>query len=98
MANDLTVRPIKVDTAMGSTYNTAQGRNGVTVRKVRWVAPTTLAHTFNINDAAGKSILAGSASAADVSGTQNIDFDTPVRWKDFQVSQISSGVLYIHCD
>ena len=92
MANDLTLRPVKLDTAMGSPAGF-----GMTVSKVMWVAPTTLAHTFNIHDGSSgtKTLLTGSASAADVSGIIEMIFPVPVRWKNFQLSAISSGVLYI---
>lgn len=92
MANDLSARPLKVDTAMGA--GAALGRP-VRVTKVYWFNPTTAAHTFLIIEpTSGKTLLEGRAEAANQS--QVFDFDKPQVWRDFRVSTLQSGVLYLY--
>ncbi len=94
MANDLTARPLKIDTVMGASA--ALGRP-LRVTKVYWENPTTAGHTFVIADGQGTEILLeGRASTADVGALVSIDFPVPVRWKDFRVITLGSGTLWIY--
>ena len=67
---------------------------GFRVTKVLWDNPTAVGHTFSIAATDGTVLLSGTCSVAD----QDIPYDfndAPVTWKDFQLTQISSGTLYI---
>lgn len=92
MANDTGARPIKIDTAMGS--GAALGRP-IQVVKVYWFNPTTLNHTFSIVDpTSSKVLLEGRAEVANQS--QVFELPQPMKWRDFKVSTLQSGILYIY--
>ncbi len=92
MANDLSARPLKIDTAMAS--GAALGRP-LRVIKVYWFNPTTAGHLLSIIEpASGKKLLDFRAEAANQS--QVIDFSTPQIWRDFRVDVLDSGTVLIY--
>lgn len=68
---------------------------GINVYKVIWDNPTTAGHTFTIVDPQNSNVLlAGTAGVAN----QDVEYDfesAPANWRDFKVTTISSGTLYI---
>lgn len=95
MANSLSTRPIKVDTVMGSTFNNTVSQAPVTqVTRVYWENPTTIGHTFQIVDGTGVVLLEGRCEVANQSQTLSDAF-TKV-WKDWQVTTLASGTLWIY--
>jgi hypothetical protein len=93
MANDLAARPLKIDTAMGTPANLGRP---LRVKKVYWENPTTLAHTFVIDDGStgAKVLIEGRCEVANQS--QAFDFAEPVVWKNFKATTIASGILWIY--
>jgi hypothetical protein len=80
---------------MGATFNAGVGNPPlVQVTRVYWENPTTIAHTFQIVDAAGTVLLEGRCEVANQS--QAFDFVNARIWKDFQVTTLSSGTLWIY--
>ncbi len=99
MANILTQNPIRVDTAMVSSWKTQIAASNGTfqdlrVEKIEWKSPVTAADTFFIEDQNAYSLLQGTC---ETNGQSQIwDWTAkPKRWQDFTVTQISSGVLLI---
>lgn len=98
MANDLAKNPYKVDTAMANTLrNTAGARftpGPITIQKILWVSPVTIADTYNIDsDIAGSIVDRGTCDTAKRDLDHN--FIPGQEIFDFKVTQISSGTLYI---
>lgn len=66
---------------------------GINVTAVIWTGATTAAHTFNVVDPNDGTVL-----LAGVAGTTLVDaeytFDIVAPWRDFKVTQISSGRLF----
>ena len=93
MANDLTVNPIRVDTVMASAAAPGQP---MSVKLVYWFNPSASGDAFSIHDgSSGVPVqLEGRAEAAN--GSQAFYFEPTQIWRDFQVSVIGSGVLYIY--
>lgn len=86
----------------GNLPSTAQQFSGAVVRqpglrvfKVEWDGATTIGHTFSIIDPNDNTILLnGTANAA----SQDIQYDfteNPAHWRDFKVTTLASGILYI---
>ena len=107
MANNFAVRPIRVDTAMGSDYLTTIGAVAGTerplkVKKVLWSAPGTAGTgSFVIQDGSSSNniLLQGNALAATNNPDQQFDFATTVLWRNFKVSTLTgSGVLFIYTE
>jgi hypothetical protein len=70
------------------------GQPGIRVTKIIWENPTAVGHTFHIIDPVDSNILL--YGSCDVAAKDIIyAFDNLATWKDFKVSQISSGTLYI---
>ena len=100
MANDFTSLPIKVDTAMTVTYQNSTGcPNNLSLYplKIYWYDPAATGDTFVIT--------AGSATTSQVlfegrcestSQSQYFDVASCDRWKDFSVSTLGSGVLWLY--
>jgi hypothetical protein len=92
MANDLTNRPLKVDTVMGAGAGLSRP---LRVVKVYWENPTTAGNTFVIIDpTSSKVLLEGRAEANNQS--QVFEFPVPITWRDFRVSTLASGTLWIY--
>lgn len=95
MANDLAVRPLRVDTTMTGGAGLLRP---IHVIKVYWFNPTTLADTFSIVDpVSSKVLLQGRAEVANQS--QVFDFPEGTTWKDFKVifaGGATPGTLYIY--
>ena len=93
MPNNLAANPISIDTVMAAAANPGQP---MYVKMVYWFNPTTIAHAFNIHDSSSGAnvLLEGRAEVANQS--QVFRFDPPQLWRNFQVSVIGSGILYIY--
>ena len=105
MSNSYGSMPIVIDSSMASgwrslnTMNGASagsGRNyGFRVESLVWVGPSTAGHTFSIIDPNDSTVLAqGTCGVAGADVSYN-DFFSKT-WRDFKVSQISSGKLLIY--
>ena len=97
MSNSLLQDPIILTQAMTGTYKTLSGLVDLALRieRVLWVGPVSPGDTFTIVDANGYVLLSRTCSVAH----QDVDTDfnaNPELWRDFQLSQISSGTLYIY--
>lgn len=69
-------------------------QTGLFVEGVLWTGATATGHTFSIVDpTSGTVLLAG------VAGTTLIDvqyiFDNAINWRDFAITQLSSGSVYV---
>jgi len=91
MANALTGNPLVIDTADSTLANFP----GVSITKIVWNAPTTIAHTFSIQDSA-KELVAGVCAVANQGVV--IDFFPPLRLKSgkWKVPTLSSGKLFVY--
>src|SRR5690348_15760859 len=95
MANILTTRPLQIDTAMGASFNNgASVPKPLRVTKLYWLNPTTVGHTLVITDAGGNLLFSGKCEVAGQAVIHN--FTPTVRWKDFKVTTIGSGTLFIY--
>jgi len=92
MANDLATRPIKVDTVMGA--GAGLGRP-LKVTSVYWFNPTSVGDTFTIIDPVSSKVLLQGRAEADAQ-SQIFDFAAPQDWRDFRVSALVSGILFIY--
>jgi hypothetical protein len=95
MANNYTQNPITVDALMSaSSYQNvvpaAYSHPYLRIRKIQWVGQTAGA-SFTIEDGQGNIIAQGSYVSAD----QSYDFADPATWRDFQVTQLTSGRLLL---
>jgi len=92
MANDLATRPLKIDTVMTSGAALARP---VRVSVIYWLNPVTAADVVTIIDPVSSKVL---FTARCEVGAQSQLFQFPQTqvWKDFKVSVIGSGTLYIH--
>lgn len=83
-------------TSPAGVVTTVPAQRGIWVTKVIWENPTSVGHTFSISDPnnSGTVLLAGACGVAD----QDVpyDFVNAAQWRDFKLTQISSGVLYIY--
>lgn len=95
MSNIYTTRPIKIDATMAANFSTQTGAHvPLRVFKVYWETPTTIDHKFTIVDGGGTCVLLeGNCEVAKQS--QMFEFP-PVRWKDFKVTVLGSGILWIY--
>lgn len=97
MANILTNQPICVDTAMTQSFKTAtQTSLGkfqyLLIRKLVWEAPS-VGGTIVVEDNLANTVWSRNCAVA---GDIVEDFEArPVRWADFTVSTIPSGVLWV---
>jgi hypothetical protein len=95
MANVLTVSPYKVDTVMpNSLMNTAGSLpySPFHLREIYWLNPLAIGDTFTVTDGQGNVIKTG---RCEVAGQSQV-FQMYARGvSDIQVTQLSSGVLYI---
>lgn len=95
MANDLSANPLKVDSVMGS--GAGLGRE-LKVTHVVWSGLGTTAITLTVVEpTSGKTIYTRSIPAI-AAGHDDVteDFAVPLRWRDFKVTVIGGGVLYIY--
>ena len=109
MANSYTSQPIVIDTVMAAGWKAEQAAAatpifaaaanavGFRVTKVLWVNPTTVSHTFVIVDSndATLVLLEGTCGVAN----EDVPYDhfDPIGapWRDFKVTTLDSGKLYI---
>ena len=91
MANDFTVNPMVVDTAMGAAAGLS---NPIRVKRVYWFRPTDVAHTFNIGDTSTAANILLEGQCEVVNQSQVFDLSGQI-WKDFRVDTLGSGTMYI---
>jgi hypothetical protein len=99
MSNNLTVNPVVVNTAMGSTFQASlpaiNQRPYVLVEKVLWETPASIGDTVSIVDSQGNVLLPLTCEVA--SQSQIVDWSAhPKIWRDFQVTVLGSGTLYVY--
>ena len=101
MANNLLVNPMRIDSIMASGYKastlTALGSfQYLRVEKILWETPLVVGDQAVIEDLIAGNILATlQCDTANVS--QCLDWTPkPKRWADFQVTKLSSGILWIY--
>lgn len=100
MANVLTQNPIRIDSAMATSWKTqiaaAYGTfQDLRVEKIYWENPVTVGDTVNIEDNLANTLVNLKCNIALT--PQTLDWvSKPKRWADFTVNQISSGVLWIY--
>ena len=95
MANDFESRPIKIDTQMSNFASTDDSTRPLPyhIKRVYWYNPTTAGHLLEILAASGDHHL---IARCEVDGqSQWFDLDGEV-WKDFKVSNLDSGTVYIY--
>lgn len=106
MANDYNSKPIVIDAVMASGWKALQtlvaaaNAVGFHVTKVLWVGPTTVGHAFEIKSVTSGTpitLLKGTCAVAseDVDYSHFDDVSGGAPWRDFQVTTLDSGVLYI---
>jgi hypothetical protein len=99
MSNLLATNPIILTATMGSTFQaslpTINQRPYILVEKVLWETPATPGDTVAIVDSNGNVLLPLTCEVA--SQSQIVDWSAHPRiWRDFQVSTLASGTLYIY--
>ena len=101
MSNLLTANPMVITAAMASGYKALVASSLGTlstlrIDKIYWENPLTAGDTVTIIDP--QDSIAMLPLRCEVAGqSQVIDWSArPKLWRDFQVSQISSGTLYIY--
>lgn len=101
MANNLLQNPLVITAAMASGYKALTASTLGTLRTVRitkiyWENPASVGDTVNIEDPSSLITIANlRCDTANIS--QVLDWTArPLLVADFQVSQISSGTLYIY--
>ncbi len=101
MANSYNSMPIVINATMSAgwrslqTLNTGTNATGIRVFKVIWDAPSTVGNTFEIVDPVDSTVLlTGTCSVASQDIQYNFD-ENPASWRDFKVTTLSSGTLYI---
>ena len=87
MANDLTKRPWKVDTAAATVLSSDRLR----VKGVRWVGATTAGHTAIIHDKNSRVVWSSVATGANYVESDLIEND----WEGLIVPTLGSGILYL---
>lgn len=96
MANDFSKNPLSIDSVMAATYQNSSPPNALAIfpRKIYWFNPANIGDLVNIIAADGKLLWAARCEVAN----QSQFFDAPVsdKWRDFQVSVLGSGTLYIY--
>lgn len=101
MANNLLVSPIRLDSVMTQGFKAStQAALGyfqyLQIKAIRWVGPATVGDTFTIEDLIAGNVLA-TAECGVVKQDVLFDYNTsPRRWADFQLTQISSGVVWVY--
>ena len=92
MANDLTLNPLKIDTAGNDLLTTP-----LRVRKIRWVGGTTAGHTAVIQDQNSNPFWSSVASAANYVEESDFSTDDSQRTVLNGLSvTLGSGTLYIY--
>jgi tRNA A37 threonylcarbamoyladenosine synthetase subunit TsaC/SUA5/YrdC len=101
MSNSLVQNPIVISSAMTSGYKASVASSLGTlstlrIDKIYWENPGTIGDTATIIDP--QNLATMFALRCEVANqSQVIDWSArPKLWRDFQVSQISSGTLYIY--
>ena len=100
MSNTLNQNPLVITNALTSLITTQGasvgfpgGKSGVQVDEIYWYGPVTAGDTFVVTDSAGNVVRAGKCAVAG----QSVSFQQygrPVT--DLNVTQISSGTIYIY--
>ena len=96
MSNSLTTRPIIITSVMGSSFKAATGRTqGINPKQIYWASPVAVNDQVIITDPVSGHVLWQAKCAVAAQGFQ-MDLSGGV-WKDFIVSTIGSGTLFIYC-
>lgn len=100
MANSLLVNPIRLDTAMTSSWKTqvaaALGTlQLIRVEKILWETPVTVSDQIIFEDNLANVLAVLTCDTANVS--QCLDWTAkPKLWADFTLTKISSGIVYLY--
>ena len=101
MANNLLVNPVRIDSIMVSGYKastlTALGSfQYLRVEKILWETPLVVGDQMVIEDLiAGNVLVTLTCDTANVS--QCLDWTAhPKRWQDFQLTKLSSGIVWLY--
>lgn len=92
--------PIILDSTMAATWqntanNNAPANQDINVQKIIWDGPAAAA-TFVLQYGDGTAFLAGTAQATTAPPPVNYDFFGGRHLKDFKLSTLSSGKIYIY--
>lgn len=96
MANNFNQLPIRLDSAMGSTYQNSSPPNNLSLypTMVYWFNPLNVGDVFTITDAGAVNVLLqGRCEVANQSQVFAIPNGT--KWFDFKLTALSTGVIYI---
>jgi hypothetical protein len=100
MANVLTQNPVRLDTAMLSSYKTQTlaslgSFQYLKVEKILWETPITVGDQIIFEDNLANVLVTLTCDTANVS--QCLDWSAkPKRWADFTLTKISSGVVWLY--
>ena len=82
-------------TSPSGVVTTVPAQRGLWVTKVIWENPTTVGHTFSISDpnVAATVLLAGACGVAG----QDVEYDfvNAAQWRDFKLTHLDSGKIFI---
>ena len=97
--SNLLANPAIITAPMSGTFQSLlpaiNQRPYLLVEKVLWETPVTPGDTVSIVDAQGNVLLPLTCEVA--SQSQIVDWSAhPKIWRDFQVSTLASGILYIY--
>lgn len=70
-------------------------QQGIRVSQVVWTGMTAQAHTFSILDPNDSTILLTGVAGASLVDQIYPFNDAPMQWRDFKLSQITSGIILI---
>jgi hypothetical protein len=99
VSTNLLTNPIVLTATMGATFQASlpviNQRPYILVEKVLWESPVTPGDAVSIVDSQGNVLLPLTCEVA--SQSQIVDWSAhPKIWRDFQVTTLTSGTLYIY--
>jgi hypothetical protein len=102
MSNNYNVNPIVLDSTMASGWkaltNLGSPLGAVLVEKIYWENPATIGDVVTITDGFATNPVTLLALRCEVANqSQLVDWTShPKAWRDFEVTAIGSGTLYIY--
>ena len=99
MSNNLLLNPIEIDAIMSGYYQASilaiNQRPYLRIEKIYWFQPANVGDQAVIEDLSGNFLFQAQCEVA--SQSQVFDWNAkPKTWKDFRVTNLGSGRLYIY--
>jgi len=97
MSNSFARNPIVLDSVMASGYEDSSPPNNLDIypRVIRWIAPTTAGHQFEIDDKDGNLLFKATCTANGVD--QEFQVAEGTRWAGlWKLITLQSGTIYLY--